>query len=399
MKADVVLVGAGLANALIALRLLERRPELDLLVVEREPSAGGRHVWSFHPSDLTERQREWISPLVARSWPRHEVRFPEMRRRLEGGYRSMTSTRLDRWLRERLGDRLLLGREATELSPDRVRLGDGSTLAARAVIDGRGARPTEAFQVAYQKFLGLHVELHQPCALDGPILMDATVEQLDGYRFLYTLPFDEHSLLIEDTRYSDGPELAREEMRAAITGYAEARGWRVRRVVDEEEGVLPIVLSGDIDAFWSEADSGVPRAGMAAALFQPTTGYSLAEAVGLADELSELQSMTSAEIDRCVRRRSYDAWRRGGFFRLLNRMLFRAAEPAERYRVLQRFYGLPEPLIQRFYAGRPTLGDRIRVLSGKPPVPVRRALGCLWPRARGGESGAGANPSVQRERK
>jgi lycopene beta-cyclase len=41
---------------------------------------------------------------------------------------------------------------------------------------------------------------------------------------------------------------------------------------------------------------------------------------------------------------------------------------------MQRFYGLPEDLIARFYAGKLTLTDRLRILSGKPPVPVLAAL-------------------------
>jgi lycopene beta-cyclase len=390
MRADIVLVGGGLANALIALELLERQPQLDVRVVEREESAGGQHVWSFHPSDLSARQRRRIEPLVAHSWPTHEVRFPELRRELEGGYCSLTSDRLDRVLRECLRERLLLGREVVEVEADHVALAGGERLEARAVIDGRGAVPTTAFEVAYQKFVGLHVELDAPCGLEGPILMDATVPQVDGYRFIYTLPFDERSLLIEDTRYSDGADLDSEGMRTAILDYAESRGWSVSGVVEEEQGVLPIVLSGDIDAFWREAPAGVPRSGMRAALFQPTTGYSLPDAMALADELGAIDSPSSAELDRVVRRRSRRAWRRSGFFRLLNRMLFHAAEPAERYRVLQRFYGLPEPLIRRFYAGRPTIGDRIRILTGKPPVPIHRALACLLPRA----SRQPANPSA-----
>jgi lycopene beta-cyclase len=42
--------------------------------------------------------------------------------------------------------------------------------------------------------------------------------------------------------------------------------------------------------------------------------------------------------------------------------------------VLQHFYRLPEEIVQRFYAGRTTMADRIRILSGKPPVPVGRAV-------------------------
>jgi lycopene beta-cyclase len=55
-------------------------------------------------------------------------------------------------------------------------------------------------------------------------------------------------------------------------------------------------------------------------------------------------------------------------------MLFKAAEPADRYLVLQRFYRLPASLIARFYAGRSTLADKVRVLIGKPPVRIGRAI-------------------------
>jgi lycopene beta-cyclase len=58
-------------------------------------------------------------------------------------------------------------------------------------------------------------------------------------------------------------------------------------------------------------------------------------------------------------------------------MLFGAARPDERWRVFARFYRLDEALIERFYAGRSTLADRARILCGRPPVPLSRALGAL----------------------
>ena len=50
------------------------------------------------------------------------------------------------------------------------------------------------------------------------------------------------------------------------------------------------------------------------------------------------------------------------------------ADPAERYRVLRRFYTLAPGLIERFYAGQSTYADKLRILSGKPPVPLGRAV-------------------------
>ena len=70
-------------------------------------------------------------------------------------------------------------------------------------------------------------------------------------------------------------------------------------------------------------------------------------------------------------------WADRSFYRLLDRMLFRAAAPAERYRVLERFYTLRAGIVGRFYAGRSTFADKLRILSGKPPVPIGRALAGL----------------------
>ena len=68
-------------------------------------------------------------------------------------------------------------------------------------------------------------------------------------------------------------------------------------------------------------------------------------------------------------------------------MLFQAARPEERYRIFERFYRLPAPLIERFYTARSTRLDHMRVLCGKPPVPVGKAIAAL--------TGAGA-PLAQR---
>lgn len=377
MRVDLALVGGGLANSLLAYRLHMERPDLDLVVVERDSNLGSRHTWSFHDSDLDPAQRQWLQPLIAHSWPDHELRFPGFRRVMAGGYNSVTSESLDRVVSRALGERVLLGFEVTEMTPDSVRLTDGTVIEAEGVIDGRGDPGADHLDVAYQKFLGLFVKLVAPHDLRGPILMDATVEQRDGYRFVYVLPFSPNDLLIEDTYYSDSPGVDDDALRAGINVYAASRGWSIATTVGEEKGVLPIVLGGDIESFWKDGPTRIARSGMRAALFHPTTGYSLPEAVRLADAVRGLEEINNTTLFELTRQRSLDLWRRNGFYRLLNRMLFRAAEPDQRYRVFERFYGLSEHLIHRFYAGRSGWIDKIRVLTGKPPVPVGRALRCL----------------------
>jgi lycopene beta-cyclase len=58
-------------------------------------------------------------------------------------------------------------------------------------------------------------------------------------------------------------------------------------------------------------------------------------------------------------------------------MAFRAAEPDMRFRIYQRFYKLGPGLIERFYAGHSTIFDKMRILAGRPPVPIGRALKVL----------------------
>jgi len=244
------------------------------------------------------------------------------------------------------------------------------------VIDGRGPRRSRHLALGFQKFLGQEVRLVAPHGLNVPVIMDATVDQHDGYRFVYVLPLTADSLLIEDTYYADAGELPVERLRENLQGYARDHGWQIVELLREEQGVLPIVLAGDIEAFWDEAGE-VPRVGLAAALFHPTTGYSLPDAVRLVDHLIATDRWDADSLYATLRAYSCRLWQQRRFFRLLNRMLFLAGPADQRWQVMQRFYRFPGPLIERFYAARLTLADRARIVSGKPPVPLGEALRAL----------------------
>lgn len=369
---DVIIAGGGLAGGLIALRLRAFRPSLDIMLLEAGPVLGGVHTWSCFESDLTPEIRDWLDPMIGHRWAGYSVRFPGYERRLTTPYLSIPSSRFADHLARELAGSIRLDTPVADLNANIAMLADGTTLTAPLIIDARG--PTGGpLVLGWQKFLGQEVELSAPHGLAGPIVMDATVDQLDGYRFLYTLPLSPTRLLIEDTRYSDGEALDKDALRADIAAYAQAQGWAVASVEREEDGVLPIALGGDIGAWW-DASGAAASVGLRAALFHPVTGYSLPDAARLADEIGALPRLDTATVRAAVRQRSMTAWQERGFFRLLNRMLFRACAPELRYRVLGRFYRLRQPLIERFYAARPTLVDKARILTGKPPVPIAAAV-------------------------
>jgi len=370
---DLILVGGGLANGLIAWRLRMERPELNILLLEAGDAIGGNHTWSFHDGDLSVEQRVWIAPLVGARWPRYEVVFPGHARTLESGYASIASSDFAHVISAALGPILRTGVRVDAVTPTTVRLAGGESLQAGAVIDGRGPQASTRLALGYQTFLGQEVRLAVPHGLTAPVIMDASVEQQGGYRFVYLLPFGPDRLLIEDTHYVDTQAWEPERLRANIAAYAKARGWEIAQVLREEHGSLPIVLAGDLDGFWRDK-GGQPTSGLRAGLFHSTTGYSVPHAVRLAERIAGLSDLRAPSLFEAIRLEAQATWKSQGFFRLLNRMLFLAGSPDQRWRVMERFYRLPAPLIARFYAARLHLFDKARILSGKPPVPVGAAM-------------------------
>ncbi|MGV3579316.1 lycopene beta-cyclase CrtY [Brevundimonas sp.] len=370
---DLILIGGGLASSLIAWRLAIDRPEVRVVVVERDGRLGGKHTWSFFDGDVSAEDRAWLAPATPHRWPGgYEVYFPGLSRVLETPYNSMTSERLHETVAPLLGDRLIAG-EVAEVRADGVTLADGRVLKAAGVVDARGPQPTPHLDLGWQLFVGRTVRLTEPHGLTRPTIMDATVAQGDAYRFVYLLPFDERTVLVEDTYYVDGPRLDRALLNQRIDAYIRSRGWTVETVVDEEEGVLPIALDGDIEGFWAEGPV-VAKVGLAGALFHPTTGYSLPDAVAVARLIAGADDLSAAGLRHLVEGYSKRLWADRAYYRLLDRMLFRAAVPGERWKVLRRFYGLSEALVRRFYAGQSTALDKVRILAGKPPVPIGLAM-------------------------
>lgn len=370
----LIIVGGGLSGCLAALAVAERRPDVRLLLLEQGQSFGGNHIWSFFDSDVDPADAWLVEPLVSSRWNSHEVNFPRRKRTLQFGYNSVRSDRLDAVVRQKLRpDQYRLNVRIDQVAPGEVRLASGETLDAEAVVDARGGALPDGLDLAWQKFVGRVIRTTVPHGAEAPVIMDASVAQLDGYRFIYLLPFTPTELLIEDTYYSLSPSLDVPLLRERIDRYADEHGWGEAETLHEETGVLPVALGGSAECLWPEEEH-IARLGLHGGFFHPTTGYSFPDAVRNAVLLSNAPAMWSSALHEHFRDRALDLWEGRSFYRLLNRMLFRAAAPEQRYRVLEHFYRLPAGIISRFYAGQSTFFDKARILSGKPPVPLLSAL-------------------------
>jgi len=376
---DIAIVGGGLAGGLIALALARLRPEIAVRVIEAGPVPGGNHRWSWFASDLSVAGHELLDRFRLTRWDEgYDVRFPGLARRLATPCRSLASPDFADGLGHELAPGTIRpGTSAAELRHDGVTLTSGERVSARAVLDCRGFAATPHLTGGWQVFMGRHLRTAAPHAISRPLIMDATVPQLGGYRFVYLLPLGPNELLVEDTYYQDAPVLDHDSLSVRLDAYCLAHGWN-GELVGVESGVLPVVTGGDFTAFQrAQRIAGVGVAGARGGFGHPLTSYTLPVAVETALAVAAEADLPGEQMAAMLEARARHHWRATRFYRRLGAMLFGAAAPEERWRVFARFYRLDQRLIERFYAGRSTLPDRARILCGRPPVPLARALGAL----------------------
>ncbi|MEP6340079.1 lycopene beta-cyclase CrtY, partial [Parasphingorhabdus sp.] len=306
------------------------------------------------------------------------VHFPKYSRRIGNGYFSIESVKLDLELRARLPKKsLIIGKKIKKLQGSILQLDDDEEISAKAVVDARGGGNIVALENGWQKFYGQMLRLKKPHGLDRPVIMDARVKQIDGYRFVYCLPFGENELFVEDTYYADTKDFDPAMLSKRISEYVAEQGWEIDKVLSDETGQLPVFYGGDFQAFWNSNPGPDARAGSRAALIQPITSYSLPLAVRTAILIAGTPSITQENLDKSLKDMATEHWKNGKFYRMLCAFLFKGADPEKRYLTLQHTYTKDENLLARFYAGKTTKIDQVKLLTGKPPIPIRRAVPLL----------------------
>jgi lycopene beta-cyclase len=379
---DIAIAGGGLSGGLLALALRQARPELSVQLVEQGDMLGGNHRWSWFASDLDAETTALLEPIRRTGWDEgYDVRFPSHQRRLSTPYRSIASHDFHEALMRELPEgSVRLRAPIAALDAGGITLATGERIEARAVIDARGSQPSPNLTGGWQVFMGRHVRLPEAHGIACPTIMDAAVDQHGAYRFVYVLPLGAFDLFIEDTYYADSPELDRSALSSRIEAYCRDHGWD-GDIVGNETGVLPVITGGDLAAWQGEHRvDGVACIGALGGFVHPLTSYTLPFAAQVALSIAREGDLPGDQLAAMVDARARKHWRATKFYRRLGAMLFQAARPEERYRVFERFYRLPEDLIERFYAARSTRADRRRVLCGKPPVPLGRAMRALLTR-------------------
>ncbi|MEQ9379627.1 MAG: lycopene cyclase family protein, partial [Pirellulales bacterium] len=342
----------------------------------------------FHKTDIPEKAWQWMCQLPYREWNSYHVEFPDFSRKITLPYCSISSRELARHLLESSAkvacepryenatpgeggsdhnvqrDKQLeirLGAKAIHYDSNQVSMSDGSVIQADVVIDCRGRfSHVLPHRGGFQKFFGFEFRLDSDWPQTCPTLMDGRVDQTDGFRFIYVLPFDPRRVLVEDTRFSDNSNLDRKDCWDRVYSHFRRHYGGHYEVVREESGCLPMPFSREYMPM-----AGNPlRGGYAGGWFHAATGYSLPLAAKFADSIARSSPDEVAAIEELANRNRFQA----AFARQLNRLLFHLVKPEKRWQIFRRFYdSLDHGAIQRFYSHEFTKLDAARILIARPP--------------------------------
>jgi len=383
MDADVLIVGAGCAGLSLAVHLLDAgASDLEIVLLDRREAHVRDRTWCY-----------WSGPdhpfqaAVSHSWHRWKVVTPAGA--VERGSRSVAYQCIPA---DAFYD-LALSR--IEASPN-VRLARGVTVERLRAFDGGVAavtsdgeftalqafdsRPPEpgpipASEIHWlQHFVGLEVETDDP-VFDPSVatLMDFRVMDGPDIRFMYVLPLDERTALVEDTFFGGEPRPESEYLESIALYLEEHFGvgsWTERH---RERGAIPMSTVPPAPPTCQRVTSIGVRAGLA----RPATGYAFLAIQRHSRRLAVYASR--AGIDRPMPRgRPYPrvtAFLDRVFLAYLERDP--AAAP-EMFRTM--FDGVAPESMARFMFDGGTASDRVAVMRSLPAPPlVGQALRSLGP--------------------
>ena len=360
-KDGLLIAGGGLAGSLAAVAIARRRPELPILLVEEAERFGGAdRLWCFFEDEVDEEGWQLIEPLVSRRWPGYYVSFPGQSRKLKAPMAAIRSGDIDRFVREALRpDQYRLGTKAVAVRENELVLLGGEKIKADGAIDARGAANLSMLELGWRKSLARDYLFAEPHQVDRPVLVDATVEQHDGYHFMMCIPYSERRMRIEDCYLSDSPDLNAAASDARIGAYLTRRRWTPAETEGEEVLAMPIPLGGDFGSFWRVGGARVAKIGMRGGFFHPATGSAFPDAVRTALTLSRQPQIEGAPLHDLFERDAVTSWRNRELYRNFNGSLFRGGP--DRRKVHEELYQLDPGVIARFHSEQLGVLERMRV--------------------------------------
>lgn len=276
---DIIITGAGAAGLSLAYHLNQAGlADKRILLLDRAPKIENDRTWCFW-----ERDDNAFESIVFRQWNRvafYGQGFSEVLDLVPYRYKMIRGIDfyefMSRWLAQQPN--------ITRVFADVARVDERDGYAIAQTSDGRTFRGTWAFNsiqfepppklpnrhYMLQHFLGWVIQT--PDRMFDPkvaTLMDFRIDQADDTRFVYVLPLDEHTALVEYTVFSR-ELLNRQDYVAALESYIRDV-LKIERYEEQHEefGVIPMT-----DApYPAQHGSHVFNIGTAGGRSKPSTGY------------------------------------------------------------------------------------------------------------------------------
>jgi lycopene beta-cyclase len=356
----IVIAGGGLAACLAALAMARLRPDVPLLIVEEGATFGGEGYRSFADAELGRDGAALIGPLALERWPGFYVAFPGFSRKLRIEWAGFAAADLHRTMVETLdAKQYRLGTRVVAVREDALVLDGGETIKAEGAIDARGTASLSMLDLIHEARLERDCLFEAPHRVDRPVLVDATIGQAGGLRFMQCVPLSEERLIVADVCISERGQ-PDDRAGARLDAYLAARGWRQRRAAPEQARVRPLPAGGDFAAFWRLGGARVAKLGLRGGFVNPATGRTIADAVRNALLLAGQRDFSGPALHDLFEAEAKAAWKKREPQRAVSAALARAA-PEARRALIERLYRLEPGLISRLQADRLGLIDRMRL--------------------------------------
>lgn len=343
MDRPVIIIGGGVVGSLLAYRLKEVLPQVQVKLYEASSTLGQHQMISFRQSDC---EKAWIKPFITASWDKHHVRFKKMEKIITNPYHLIDSKKLHEVVSNKLGSDLKLNNKI----PLELALQESAF-----VIDTRNECHYK--KMGYKKVLTLEIELEEDHNLIFPVVVDEIIEKKEIYRNISYFPLTNRSILLKDQWYSDNKKLELDEMRSSLLSTIKDKNWKIKKVIREEHAVVAVPTTSP--TFHQEG-----RVISLAGLFPETTASSIQSITKLIDEMVST-SFRYGELREIVSKFRKSEEHTQNFFRTLNRQLIEEKKDS----VIEKIYNQPYSLIERFSKGNLNFFDRSRiVLSGIIPI-------------------------------
>lgn len=366
---DLAFAGAGLAAVSLAVRLaaLPDPPKIILLDPRTEfPRDRTWCHWQLHETPfenaITHRWHRWtVRAPTAGTITAATARTPYIR---------IPADRLHEIAAEKLTASphvtMLRGVSVNTIDqhPDHttLHLSDGEQLTAAWTFD---SRPPENDNAPWRQiFRGL--ELHSPQAnlnTETVTLMDFQSADSDGIRFLYVLPLDPNTALVEDTWLvpaGQSPAFSNQEILSYAQKNLSATTWQIRH---QEEGNLPMGLLRDL-----KIKNRIIPWGTAAGAVRASSGYAFSRMQRASKAMAQYWSQHRSPDPAITHESKLLAWMDRVFLRALTRHPERV--PAYFTRLFDR---VPPDALIRFLESEPRPADILQVMRALPPAPFLSA--------------------------